>query len=64
MASNRTLAEIEWALKDIADTLRLYRDEPLDHPYHAQLWAEWDEKIAELQAYRKAHAGTQRKKAA
>jgi hypothetical protein len=50
--------------RGIDHTLRLYRDEPLDHPYHAQLWSEWDEKIAELQAYRKAHAGKKTKKAA
>jgi hypothetical protein len=64
MASDRTLADIEWALRDIQDTLILYRDEPLDHPYHAKLWRDWDEKIAELQAYRKAHAGKSIKKAA
>jgi hypothetical protein len=63
MASNRTLAEIEWALRDIQDTLILYRDEPLDHPYHAKLWREWDEKIAELQDYRAKQVPTAKKAA-
>ena len=41
-ARRATDDEIAFALADIADTLKLYRDAPQDHPYVRKLYAEWD----------------------
>jgi len=39
---NADLATVQHALRDVAATLDLHIDKPLDHPYTGKLWAEWD----------------------
>jgi hypothetical protein len=41
------LYQIDYALRDIATTLALYRDEALDHPYVKKLYGEWDSLLDE-----------------
>ena len=41
-ARHATNTEIFYALRDIGETLKIYRDAPADHPYVRKLYAEWD----------------------
>ncbi len=44
------LEQIQFALADIAETLQIWRDEkPINDPYMAKLWREWDDLIAQKQ---------------
>lgn len=42
-----TDAQLEWTLKDIAETLKIWRDEPTSNPYVAKLLREWDAALNE-----------------
>ena len=44
------LRTINYALKDISETLSIWRDEKsIKDPYMVKLWKEWDEKVEEKQ---------------
>ncbi len=44
------LERIQFALGDIAEVLRIWRDEkPITDPYMVEKWAEWDALIARKQ---------------
>ena len=44
------LEQIQFALGDLAEVLRIWRDEkPITDPYMVEKWAEWDKLIARKQ---------------
>lgn len=47
-AKNLSTSTLIFALRDVTDTLAIYRDHPLNHPYVAKLFAEFDAYTVEL----------------
>jgi len=48
-----TDAGIEWSIRDIRETMDIWRDEkPMNDPYMVKIWAEWDAATAEAQKRR------------
>jgi hypothetical protein len=47
-AKNLSTSTLLFALRDVTDTIAIYRDRPLNDPYVAKLFAEFDAYIVEL----------------
>jgi len=47
-AKNLSIAELARALRDIKETIVIHRDRPLNDPYVAKLYAEFDAYSVEL----------------
>lgn len=41
-AKGMTPFELRYAIKDVKETMELWKGEPMTHPYNQQLWAEFD----------------------
>jgi len=47
-AKGKPIAQLQYALRDIAATLQIYKEHSPSHPYAAKLWAEFDAITSEI----------------
>lgn len=52
-AKGLSTASLLYAIRDVSETLQIHRDRPIDDPYVAKLYAEFDAYTVELQKRRR-----------